>query len=297
MVRTRRSIEEENRVMLVSGPGTDAFLADDDVAAMMEGESIDEMLKWGTEVARRALVVGLEDRGRIALELARRGVFVTVVEPDESLHEPVRMAAEAEHKSIQLTFFASDYMKREFQSSGFDLAIFYSVLSRYNEPLVVLKKAARELRAGGRVFARIRVRPDMSAVRTKVDPLLKKIDDVPKMAELRGKVGGKVTGTVERLPVVSRLAALPDAGDLLKDVAGIFKIERHEQRHLLAPLVGWAGTWHRLPAPARRLVVKVLPVVGRVDGVVVKAAKSRLVATHLYIYGLKELGLGHTFRV
>ncbi len=283
--------------MLVSGPGTDAFLADETVAGQMEGDAIDEMLKWGTEVARRALVVGLEDRGRIALELARRGVFVTVVEPDESLHEPVRMAAEAEHKSIQLTFFASDYMKREFQTSGFDLAIFYSVLSRYNEPMVVLKKAARELRAGGRVFARIRVRPDMAVIQKRVGPVVEKIDSVPKLAELRGKVTGKVTETVEKLPLVSRLVALPDAGALLEDVKGVFKVERYEQHHFLAPLVGWAGTWAKLPAPVRGLVLRWLPVASKVDGVVVKQAGAHLVATHLYIYGLKELGLGHTFRV
>lgn len=283
--------------MLVSGPGTDAFLADDPISAQMEGEAIDEMLKWGTEVARRALVVGLEDRGRIALELARRGVFVTVVEPDESLHEPVRMAAEAEHRSMQLTFFASDYMKREFQSSGFDLAIFYSVLSRYNEPMVVLKKAARELRAGGRIFARIMVRPELTGIRKHIDSIIQKIDGVPKLAELRGKLVGKVSGTVERLPVVSRLAALPDAGELLQEVAGVFKIERHEQRHILAPVFGWAGTYRKFPGLARKAVARAIPMVVRVDGAVVKAAGPRLVASHLYIYGLKELGLGHTFRV
>ena len=293
MVRTRRSIEEEARVMLVSGPGTDAFLADRPMAGQMEGAAIDELLAWGTETARRALVVGLEDRGHIALELARRGVFVTVVEPDESLHEPVKAAAEADHCLIRVNFFASDYMKREFASSGFDLAIFYSSLSRYNEPLVVLKKAARELRAGGRVFARIKVRPAMGRVKDFVGPLVEKADKIPGVPGLRTKV----MDAVGRMPVVSKLVGLPDAGDMLEDIATVFKIEKVEKHHILAPLVGWAGVQQRVPEAARSLVRKALPAAMKVDEAVIKAAGDRLIATHLYVYGAKELGLGHTFRV
>jgi len=293
MVRTRRSIEEENRVMLVAGPGTDAFLADGEISASMEGEMLDEMLRWACESARRALVVGLEDRGRIALELARRGVFVTVVEPDESLHGPVIAQAEAEQIRVRVNLYASDYMKREFQTSGFDLAVFYSVLSRYNEPLVVLRKAARELRAGGRVFARVKVRPDLSRVQKCVDPIIARADKVPGVAGARGKV----MQTIGRLPGMSRLASLPDAAGFLEDVAGIFKIERHEQHHILAPVFGWAGVSTRIPAGARMIATRVLPTIVKVDNAVIKAAGTRLVATHLYVYGLKELGLGHTFRV
>lgn len=297
MVRTRRSIEEEARVMLVAGPGTDAFLADGDLAGQMEGDVLDELIEWGTETSRRALVVGLEDRGRIALEFARRGVFVTVVEPDESLHEPVKAAAEAEHCLIRINFFASDYMKREFATSGFDLAIFYSALSRYNEPLVVLKKAARELRAGGRVFARIKVRPAMGRVRNVVGPVLKKADAVPGVSAARARV----RGAVERLPLASRVIGLPDAAHMLDDIATVFKIEKVDKRHLLAPLVGWAGaatgTGATIPEAARVMARKVLPAALKVDDMVIRAAGDRLMATHLCVYGTKELGLGRTFRV
>lgn len=293
MVRTRRSIDEEARVRLISGPGTDAFLTDRPIAGQVEGELLDELFTWGTEVARRALVVGLEDGGFIALELARRGIFVTVVEPDESLHQPVMAAAEAEHFLIRMNFYASDYMKREFASSGFDLAIFYSVLSRYNEPLVVLKKAARELRAGGRVFARIRVRPPMDRVNKLVSPLVKLFDKIP------GAVGArqKMTDALERMPVASSVMALPDSAELLEDIAGVFKIERHVQRHLIAPMVGWVGVQPAVPGFARSLVKRCVPAFVKADQMVVKAAKGRPIANHLYIFGLKELGLGHTFRV
>lgn len=293
MVRTRRSIDEEARVRLVSGPGTDAFLSDRPIAGQMEGELLDELFTWGTEVARRALVVGLEDRGYIALELARRGIFVTVVEPDESLHEPVKAAAEAEHFMIRMNFYASDYMKREFASSGFDLAVFYSVLSRYNEPLVVLKKAARELRAGGRVFARIRVRPPMDGVNKLVAPVIKMIDKVPGAAGVRQKVAD----AFERLPGAVSVMALPESAELLEDIAGVFKIERHVQRHLIAPVVGWVGVQAAVPGFARNVVKRCLPAFVKADKLVVKAAGGRPIANHLYIFGLKELGLGHTFRV
>lgn len=283
--------------MLVSGPGIDRFLQDDGLSGQIEGDAIDQMLAWGCETARRALVVGLEDRGRIALELARRGVFVTVVEPDESLHEPVRAAAEAEHFMIRLNFYASDYMKREFASSGFDLAIFYSALSRYNEPLVVLKKAARELRAGGKVFARIRVRPAMGKIRGHVAPIIDKVTE--KAVRVPGFVTARdrIINAIERLPLVSRFVGLPDAGDMLEDLAGVFKIERVEKRHLLAPVVGWAGIQEVVPVAARSLVRKAVPAVVKADQAMLRAAGDRLVATHLYVYGAKELGLGHTFRV
>jgi len=297
MVRTRRSIEEENRVMLVSGPGMDSFLADEDVAKLIEGEAIQEMLVWATDVARRVLVVGLEDRGRIALELARRKLFVTVVEPDESLLDEFWQKVESEGCSGYVTRFVSDYMKRDFQPSGFDLAVFFSVLSRYNEPLVVLKKAARELRAGGRVFARIRVRPDMTNLRTRVAPLVAKIDRVERLAGLRSMVQRKASGLADSVPTVAHLTTLPEAGAFLTQVGEIFKIDRHEQRHLFGPVIGWLSTCSRIPEPARNLASGMLQIVDRIDGVIVKSEGTRHLATHLYIYGLKELGLGHTFRV
>lgn len=286
MVRTMRSIEEEARVHRVAGTHQEAFLADESLAALLEGDILKELVAWGTDGVRRALVVGLEDRGRIALALARAGVFVTVVEPDESLHEPVKVAAEAARCGIQLNFYASDYMKRDFAASGFDLAVFYATLSNYNEPLVVLKKAARELRAGGRLFARVRVRPSLA-------PVARLVGRLPRGAEVVRKAGELAA----RVPRVQAVLALPDGAALLEGVGEVFKVERTIRYHLVAPLLGRLGTEPRVPAQGRRWLAKALPAAVKADALALRARPLANLATHLAFFGVKELGLGRTFRL
>ena len=281
MVRTKRSIEEEARVRRVSGQNREEYLANPEVADLLEGEILKELFAWGTEGVRRALVVGLEDQGRIALELVKAGVFVTVVEPDESLHEPVLQAAG--NRGIQLNFYASDYMKRDFASSGFDMAIFYSTLASYNEPLVVLKKAARELRAGGRVFARVRVRPTLAPI----EQLLGKIPHASKVTDKIGEL-------VAPVPSIQAVLSLPVGAALLEGAGEIFKIERSIKYHLIAPVIGQLGV---KPNAGQQLMKKALPLVIKVDNVALKAKPLALIATHQAIFGSKELGLGKTFKL
>jgi len=284
MVRTMRSIEEEARVHRVAGAQEETFLADAALADVLEGDVLKDLLAWGTDGVRRALVVGLEDRGRIALALAKAGVFVTVVEPDESLHGPVKAAADAARCAIQLNFYASDYMKRDFAASGFDLAVFYATLSRYNEPLVVLKKAARELRAGGRLFARVRVRPSLA-------PIARLVGRLPRGAEVVGKAGALAA----RVPKVQAVLALPDGGALLDGAGEVFKIERTIRFHLVAPLLGRLGMAPNVPG--RPWIQRAVPVAVRADALALRARPLTHLATHLAIFGVKELGLGKTFRL
>lgn len=281
MVRTKRSIEEEARVRRVSGQNREDYLANPEVADLLEGEILRELFAWGTEGVRRALVVGLEDQGRIALELVKTGVFVTVVEPDESLHEPVLQAAG--NRGIQLNFYASDYMKRDFASSGFDMAIFYSTLASYNEPLVVLKKAARELRAGGRVFARVRVRPTLA-------PIERLLGKIPHASKVTDKIGELVA----HVPSIQAVLSLPDGAALLEGAGEIFKIERSIKYHLIAPVIGQLGV---KPNAGQQLMKKALPLAIKVDNVALKAKPLTLFATHLAFFGSKELGLGKTFKL
>ena len=280
MVRTVRSVEEEARVKLVGGVGIDECLADPDLLDALEGGTLDELIGWASDGTRRALVVGLEDRGRIALALAQKGLFVTVVEPDESLHEAVRKAADEGKFGIRLNFYASDYMKREFQTSGFDVAIFFSSLARYNEPVVVLKKAARELRAGGRVFARVRVRPSLGVMH-----LIE--SRIPKAAPYLQKVGV----ALGKLKPVAKILAVPDAAAFLAGVEESFKVERVVRYHLSAPFVAAMGA--RGSKEARGALPKAL----RVDRAILKSTFGALLATHVAVYASRELQLGKTFRV
>ncbi len=284
MVRTMRSIEEEARVHRLGATAPEAFLADAALADMLEGDILKDLVAWGTDGVRRALVVGLEDRGRIALALAKAGVFVTVVEPDESLHEPVKVAADAARCGIQLNFYASDYMKRDFAASGFDLAVFYATLSTYNEPLIVLKKASRELRAGGRLFARVRVRPSLA-------PMARLIGRMPHGADVVKKVGE----LAYRVPQVQSILGLPDGAALLDGASEVFKIERTVRYHLVAPLLGRLGSAVKIPG--HQWLAKAVPAAVRADAMALRLRPLEYLATHLAIFGVKELGLGRTFRV
>jgi len=279
MVRTLRSIQEEARVKQIRDAGSDAALADPAMLEALEGKTLQEMLAWAKDGARRALVVGLEDRGRIALELAAAGVFVTIVDPDESLHAPVMKAAEEARCSIRVNSYVSEYMTREFTSSGFDVATFFSVLSRYNEPMIVLKKAARELRAGGRLFARVRVRPG-------VEPVLQKLRRIP--------LWDKATALIlRRVPMMREFLSLPDAGQLLAEVGEIFKVEHCDREHLLAAEV--IGLSRSGPLWSRDALSRAVPLALKIDATAMKIPQVDRLATHLVLYGLKELGLGKTF--
>lgn len=284
MVRTMRSIEEEARVHRIDGAQAEAFLADPTLADLLEGDVLNELVAWGTDGVRRALVVGLEDRGRIALALAKAGVFVTVVEPDERLHESVKAAAEQARCGIQLNFYASDYMKRDFAASGFDLAVFYATLSRYNEPLVVLKKAARELRAGGRLFARVRVRPTLA-------PMARLVGRLPHGAQVVRRAGELAV----RVPQVRSILTLPDGAALLEGAGEVFKVERTVRYHLVAPLLGRLGTMPSVPG--RQWLARAIPLAVKVDALALRARPMMSLATHLAFFGVKELGLGRTFRL
>jgi SAM-dependent methyltransferase len=280
MVRTVRSIEEEARVKLGGDAGVDGCLADPVLLDALEGKTIADLVAWAVDGTRRALVVGLEDRGRIALKLAEAGLFVTVVEPDESLHEAVRKAADAGRFGIRMNFYASDYMKREFQTSGFDVAVFFSALNRYNEPVVVLKKAARELRAGGRVFARVRVRPSLGIARA----VAAKLPGVAPHLE-------KVRGLLSRVKPIGRALAIPDSAAFVAGVEEAFKVEKVVRYHVAAPAVAAMGA--RGSRQARDALGRALAA----DRAIVKSKVGSLLATHLALYAVRELQLGKTFRV
>lgn len=285
MVRTVRSMEEEARVRRVSGAGTDDCLSTPDFRDALEAETIRELLEFAAEGVRRVLVVGLEDRGNIALSLANSGQFVTVVEPDESLIEAVRERAEKEKCAVQMNFYASDYMKREFSSSGFDMAVFFSTLSRYNEPDVVVRKAVRELRAGGKFFARLRVRPSLGLIsRTR------------SRFPLADRIFQQAADLSSHVPGVNRYLAIPDSRAFLNSVSEVLKIEKKQHLHLASPGLGWMGVNLPIPGGARTITAKAVRILSRAESMVLRGPVKDL-ASYLVVYATKELELGKAFRV
>lgn len=286
MVRTVRSIEEEARVRRVAGVGWDRYLSRADFLEALDGRVIRDLRAWASEGVRRVLVVGLEDRGGLALSMATAGLFVTVVDPDEAVVAAVRGKAEAEKCALRMNLYSSDYIQKEFSSSGFDLAVFLSALSRYNEPLVVVKKAARELRAGGRFFGRIRVRPPFPAIGGWID-------------RLSFAKGWKVRARelASRVALLDRWTSIPDADRFLAGVSEVLKVERAERMHLVTPALAAMGMdvpGERTRALAARTVATLA---GVEDRVLARVAPAGLLASHLVVFASKELGLGRTFRV
>ncbi len=285
MVRTVRSIEEEARVRRVAGVGLDRYLSRADFLDAVDGRVLRDLREWASEGVRRVLVVGLEDHGGVALSMAAAGLFVTVVDPDEAVVAAVRGKAEAEKCALRMNFYSSDYMQKEFTSSGFDLAVFLSALSRYNEPLVVVRKAARELRAGGRFFGRIRVRPPLPGPGAW-------LDRVPLGRAWRARA----RAAASRVALLERWMAIPDAGGFLAGLSDVLKVDRVERVHLAAPLLAAVGL--DLPGEATRAAtVRALKVLAEAeDRVLSRATPARFLASYLVVFATKELGLGKTFR-
>ena len=280
MVRTARSLEEEARVRLSYGPGIDRFLSEPELYALLETRTLEKVLEYAREGTRRVLVVGLEDRGNVALALSKDGKFVTVVDPDEALLDEVRRKAEEERCALRMNFYASDYMQRHFASSGFDMVVFFSSLQRFNEPAVVVRKATRELRVSGRFFARVLGWPRLVGSRLGGE-----------------RVSEKVKTAVKRLsglPVVSNLSRLPSIDGLLDEVAKVLKIERVEPEHIVTPFLAYASLG--LPYSLRSAATRLLSSLSTLEDRLLASRVAEATSPYVCIFASKELNLGKTFR-
>ncbi|MBM4387453.1 MAG: class I SAM-dependent methyltransferase, partial [Deltaproteobacteria bacterium] len=133
----------------------------------------------GGEQNKKALVVGCEDNGEIAVSLAKRGMFVVVVDDSKERLDRVIARSQEEKVFLKMTFFETDYMKKEFTGGSFDFVSLFSVLGRYNEPFTVIRKCKRELKIGGRILIRMKVKSllqrlpgFMERIRVKINSLI-----------------------------------------------------------------------------------------------------------------------------
>ncbi|HOU54767.1 MAG TPA: methyltransferase domain-containing protein [Myxococcota bacterium] len=284
MVRTLRSIEEEARVHQVRGPGLDRWIGDAALRGVLEGAEWSRTMDFLQDGTRRVLVAGLEDGGEAALDLLRNGRFVTAVDPDGGAVESLQQRAREARCDLRLHAIACDYMKREFQAGGFDAAFFPAVLGRYNEPLVVLRKAARELRVGGRIAFRIPVRPSADRVR-----------QVLARWPAMDRLVSRIAEGVRRVPAIQAWTEIPGHRDLLAQVGEVFRVEAVTPMHLLAPLAGTLAVAG--PDPLASLARRTVPWLDRLDRVAVSRAFLQGMAAVLLVHGSKELQLGRTFQV
>lgn len=171
---------------------------------------MDRVVDWGARPSKRVLVVGLEDSGDLAMRFLKQGMFVTVVDPDQAKVEALNNMADAQGVGLKLNAFVDEYMRRQFAISSFDLICLFSILSRYSEPFVVIRKAKRELKTAAQIFARFRTRPDIR---------LPKRVAVPGFVDRFAK---KVSG-LARLD--TRLLRLPTNGQVIEEMEKEFKVQ------------------------------------------------------------------------
>ena len=275
MVRTRRSIEEEARVRWLEEPCLDPLSAQGRVQEAL----IERVVQWGGTRGKRALVVGLEDGGRIALGLLRKGLFVTVVDPSQEAIASLKEAAEKEKIGLGLNTFADSYMSRDFSISSFDLVVIYAALNHFSEPFVVVRKAKREMKVGARFFGRINTRPEIP------------LDKLPlhKIPQRITGIVGKVWERLKATSVFSIYSQWPTAQMALEGFKQEFSVE---DVVLVNPLVVTTGVvTSKLGLSISRVEGLLSPLEERIP----EPWRMRLGGS-LGVFALKERELGRTFK-
>lgn len=95
----------------------------------------------------------------MAIEYARGGSFVTVVNPDHSECEALRSALAGLGLRERITVWNKHFMDHVFESSGLDALAVYDGIRSPAEAKAFFKKCRREVRAGGLFFTLQRVDP------------------------------------------------------------------------------------------------------------------------------------------
>ncbi len=277
MVRTKRSIEEEQRVRLLDQPMADPVVLRHEWMQAFTGGLVDKVVEWGARPSKRALVVGLEDHGNLAMRLLEKGMFVTVVDPVQQRIDALNDLAAHRGVGLKLNAICDEYIRREFARASFDLACLFSILARYSEPFVVVRKVKRELKAGAQVFARFRTRPDFR---------------LPERIELPGPVTKAVRLVSDRVrPILENLLRLPTNAKVIEEMSREFTIQETMTKETLAlPLTLFMGRLG-LNIPFGRAFYVLDDLESRIPGRIKDAAGGSMA-----VFAVKEKELGTTFR-
>lgn len=285
MVRTRRSIEEEERVRILPHKKPPFYFKMDEFFSFFEGDVIEELLKWGAKENKRALCVGLDDNGRIPLELLKKGMFVVTVDDNSEKINALKEKAKEKKLDLKLNTYETDYMKKDFLTGGFDIIILFGILNRYNEPSIVIKKAKREVKTGGKVFFRIEGFP-LSA--TGVFDLFTKIKSSLKLEKLKN------LGIVKALfrPIEDNV----NLSSFLFVVEKELKVERIIYDHLL----GKYFLKISLKAPSifsEKRIKDILFLIRKAEKSLFSKPYIGYLSSTIYAFTVKELELGKTFTI
>ncbi len=157
MVQLRSDIDALERCKLDPEITLSAWQLDKDLRESLDGDLCQKLVEWGANPARKALVVGAF-WPELVLELARKDMFVTVVDSDPELLSAMSAAAAEAGLLTTITCIAGNYIERTFEPGAFNLAVLWDVINRYTEYQPLLKKVTRELKTGGQLFLRSKIK-------------------------------------------------------------------------------------------------------------------------------------------
>lgn len=153
MIQLRSALVELGRVEVDPRVSRPTWQRDEGVRELLDGGIRAKLLADKPLAGGKALVIG-GAWPLLALDLARMGLFVTVVDPDPEVIRAVSAEAASAKLLTQITVQALDYKDINFAASAFNVIVAWDSLNAYTEQLPLLKKINRELKAGGRLFLR-----------------------------------------------------------------------------------------------------------------------------------------------
>jgi ubiquinone/menaquinone biosynthesis C-methylase UbiE len=138
-----------------------AWQFDSELRELLDGSLRKKLLEWGASPAYKVLVVGAF-WPELVIGLAQKDMFITVVDEDPDRLSAMSAAAADAGLLTTITCTAGNYFERTFEPGAFNLAVLWDVINRYTEYKPILKKVTRELKTGGQLFLRSRVKPFVS---------------------------------------------------------------------------------------------------------------------------------------
>ncbi len=223
MIQLRSAIEELGRLQVREDACWPAWSVDESLRETLDGTIRRRLLELAPAKGQKALLIGA-GWPRLAVDLAERGVFVTVVDPDpERIATISRLAGQAGHLG-RVTVTTDDYKSRAFEPSAFNFVAAWDSLERYTAVEPLIKKVLRELKAGGRLFVRARVKSQ----RSEREDLRRKLRAVLPLIS-----GGDVSALAEDSFLMPTHGAV-DRAELLEPIDRLLVVDEIRWHHRLA---------------------------------------------------------------
>ncbi len=182
MVQLKSDLEALERCRIDPSIQLPAWSKVESLREQLDGELRQSLIDWGCTPARKALLVGAS-WPRLAVDMAERDMWVTVVDHDGDSLKNISNAAGDAGVLTKVTVSCSDYVQRSFEPSAFNLIVIWDTLNFYPEVEPIIRKATRELKTGGLLFVRCWVKGRAEGLLSKLKKTVKGAVDREELIE------------------------------------------------------------------------------------------------------------------